>query len=57
MIVKKILDKNDKKVLLKYFLLLKKKENPWLVNSFHKFIIRSDIKSSMAVSLWRLKNY
>lgn len=57
MIIKKILDKQDKKVLEKYFNLMKKKQNKWMIDSFRRFVIRSNVKASMAVSLWRLRIY
>jgi hypothetical protein len=57
MIIKKILDREDKKVLAKYFEELKKKENKWMTDSIRKFVIRSNIKTSMAVSFWRFRNY
>lgn len=57
MAVKKILDKQDTKALKRIFNLLKKKENKWLLESIKRFVIRSNIKSSQAVSLWRLKAF
>lgn len=57
MAVKKILDKADTKALKRIFNLLKKKENKWLLESIKRFVIRSSIKSSQAVSLWRLKAF
>ena len=55
--IKKILDKQDRKLLQKTLNLLKKKENIWMANSIKRFVVRSNIKSSMAVSLWRIKNF
>ena len=55
--IKKILDSQDKKLLRKTMEKLKKKENKWIVESMKRFIVRSHIKSSMAVSLWRFRNF
>lgn len=54
--VKKILDKQDRKIMGMTLAKLKKKENRWIAESVKRFVLRSHIKSSMAVSLWRLRN-
>ena len=55
--IKKILDAQDKKLLSQTLEKLKKKENKWIGESMKRFVVRSHIKSSMAVSLWRLRNF
>ena len=57
MVVKKILDKQDNKALKRIFDLMKKKENKWVIDSIKRFVVRSNLKSSMAVSLWRFKSF
>jgi len=36
---------------------MKKRENPWLIKSIRMFATHSSIKSSVAVSLWRMKAF
>lgn len=55
--IKNILQKQDKKILKIYFEKMKKKENRWIDESIRKFATRSSIRSSVAISLWRLKTY
>ena len=55
--IKNILDKQDKKLLAAYFDKLKKKENKWMDLAIQKFGTRSSLRSSLGVSLWRLKTY
>ena len=57
MAVKKIFDKQDKKLLKNYLIRMKKKENPWVARSIRMFATHSSIKSSPAVSLWRMKAF
>lgn len=56
MVLKKILDSQDKKLLKAYFERMKKKQNVWAKKSFERFLLRCNIKSSMAVSMYRFKN-
>lgn len=57
MAIKKIIEKQDKKLMRKTLDQLKKKENPWLIKSIRMFATHSSIKSSTMVSLWRMKAF
>lgn len=57
MVVKKILDKQDMKAVAKMFERMRKKENKWIAGSIQRFALRTNIKASLAVSLWRLRNF
>lgn len=55
--IQKVLEKQDKQLLKEYLNRMRKKENKWMELAIQKFATRASIRSSPAISLWRLKAY
>jgi hypothetical protein len=50
-------DKQDLKLQKFYLNKMRKKENKWMELAIQKFATRASLRSSPAISLWRLKTY
>lgn len=55
--IQKIIEKQDKQLLKTYLQRMRKRENKWMELAIQKFATRASIRSSPAISLWRLKTY
>jgi len=56
-ILRKIVEKQDFKLQKEYLNKMRKKENKWMELAIQKFATRASLRSSPAISLWRLKTY
>lgn len=56
-ILRKIVEKQDFKLQKEYLNKMRKKENKWMELAIKKFATRASLRSSPAISLWRLKTY
>lgn len=55
--IQRVIEKQDEALKRKYLNRMRKKSNKWMELAIKKFATRASIRSSPAISLWRLKTY